>query len=127
MQFRLLLIALGIVLLAPVNAGTESLTNALDHMIAAYGGEANLRKLDSMAQEWDLLALTRNQQGTDKRSIHLPAQLKVELTYPDKLETRILDSMIASRPQPVTCREARCNCSSCASIHRSRCGTGLTP
>jgi hypothetical protein len=91
MQFRLLLIALGIVLLAPVNAGTESLTNALDHMIAAYGGEANLRKLDSMVQEWDLLALTRNQQGTDKRSIHLPAQLKVELTYPDKLETRILD------------------------------------
>ena len=91
MQFRLVLIALGIVLLAPVNAGTESLTNALDHMIAAYGGEANLRKLDSMVQEWDLLALTRNQQGTDKRSIHLAGQLKVELTYPDKLETRILD------------------------------------
>jgi hypothetical protein len=91
MQFRLVLIALGIVLLAPVNAGNESLTNALDNMIAAYGGEANLRKLDSMVQEWDLLALTRNQQGTDKRSIHLAGQLKVELTYPDKLETRILD------------------------------------
>jgi hypothetical protein len=44
-----------------------------------------------MAQEWDLLALTRNQQGTDKRSIHLPGQLKVQLTYPDKQETRVLD------------------------------------
>jgi hypothetical protein len=113
MQFRLLLIALGIVLLAPVNAGTESLTNALDHMIAAYGGEANLRKLDSMVQEWDLLALTRNQQGTDKRSIHLPAQLKVELTYPDKLETRILDGNAG-----YAIFDDR---------HRSRCGTGLTP
>ncbi len=91
MQIRVVLIALGIVLLAPVNARTESLTDTLDHMIAAYGGEENLQKLDSMVQEWDLLALTKNRQGTDKRSIRLPDQLKVELIYPQKLETRVLD------------------------------------
>ena len=91
MRIRLVLIASGIVLLAPVNARSESLSDALDHMIAAYGGEENLRKLDSMVQEWDLLALTRNRQGTDKRSIRLPDQLKVELIYPQKLETRVLD------------------------------------
>jgi hypothetical protein len=60
-------------------------------MIAAYGGEDNVQKLDSMVQEWDLLALTRNRQGTDKRSIRLPDRLKVELVYPEKLETRVLD------------------------------------
>jgi hypothetical protein len=42
-------------------------------------------------QEWDLLALTRNQQGSDKRSVRLPEQLKVELTYPNKQETRVLN------------------------------------
>jgi hypothetical protein len=44
-----------------------------------------------MVQEWELLALMRNQQGTDRRSIRLAGQLRVELIYPDKLETRVLD------------------------------------
>jgi hypothetical protein len=50
-----------------------------------------VHKLDSMVQEWNFLALTRNQQGSDKRSVRLPEQLKVELTYPDKQETRVLN------------------------------------
>ena len=91
MQFRLLLVVLGIVLLAPVGACAEPLADALENLIEAYGGEENVRKLDSMVQEWDLLALTRNQQGTDKRSIRLPGQLKVQLAYPDRQETRVLD------------------------------------
>jgi len=91
MSIRLQLVVLGIVVLAPVGVRAEPIADVLQQMIEAYGGEENVRKLDSVVQEWDLLALTRNQQGTDKRSIHLPAQLKVELTYPDKLETRILD------------------------------------
>ena len=91
MQFRLILIVLGTVLSVPVGARADSLADALENMIGAYGGEENVRKLDSMIQEWDLLALRRNQQGIDKRSISLPGQLKVELTYPDKQETRVLD------------------------------------
>ena len=91
MQFRLILIVLGTALWAPAGAHAASLADVLERMIEAYGGEENVRKLDSMIQEWDLLALTRNQQGTDKRSIHLSGQLKVELTYPDKQETRVLD------------------------------------
>ena len=78
-------------MLAPVGVCADPIADALEQMIEAYGGEENVRKLDSIVQEWDLLALTRNQQGTDKRSIHLPEQLKVELIYPDKLETRVLD------------------------------------
>ncbi len=91
MLFRLNLVVLMIVLSAPVAGRAEALADVLENMITAYGGEENVRKLDSIVQEWDLLALTRNQQGTDKRSIHLPGQLKVELTYPDKQETRVLD------------------------------------
>jgi hypothetical protein len=91
MQFRLILIVLGVVLWAPGGVRAASLADVLESMIEAYGGEENVRKLDSMVQEWDLLALTRNQQGTDRRSIRLSGQLKVELTYPDKQETRVLD------------------------------------
>jgi hypothetical protein len=91
MSIRLNLVVLGIVVLAPVGACAEPIADVLEQMIEAYGGEENVRKLDSVVQEWDLLALTRNQQGTDRRSIHLPGQLKVELTYPDKQETRVLD------------------------------------
>ena len=91
MQLRLTLVALAIAISAACTARAEPKAEALEHMIAAYGGEENVQKLGSVVQEWDLLALTRNQQGSDKRSIHLPAQLKVELTYPDKQETRVLD------------------------------------
>jgi hypothetical protein len=76
---------------APASSQSVELTEALERMIAAYGGAENLQKLDSMIQEWDLLALTRNQRGSDKRSVRLPEQLKVELTYPDKQETRVLN------------------------------------
>ena len=95
MPIRLVLIILCVVASAPVNARADALVDVLDRMIATYGGEENLRKLDSMVQEWDLLALMRNQQGTDKRSIRLAGQLRVELIYPDKLETRVLDGETA--------------------------------
>ena len=91
MPIRLVFILLCIAAWAPAGARAEALADVLGRMIATYGGEQNLQKLDSMVQEWELLALMRNQQGTDKRSIRLAGQLKVELIYPDKLETRVLD------------------------------------
>jgi outer membrane lipoprotein-sorting protein len=91
MPVSLKLVVLGVIVSAPVGVRAQPLADVLESMITAYGGEENVRKLDHMVQEWDLLALTRNKQGTDKRSIQLPRQLKVELTYPDKQETRVLD------------------------------------
>jgi len=91
MCFRLISIVLALMMTAPASGQSDALSEALERMIAAYGGAENLQKLDSMVQEWDLLALTRNQQGSDKRSVRLPEQLKVELTYPDKQETRVLN------------------------------------
>lgn len=63
----------------------------MGRVIAAYGGEANLRKLQSQVQKWDMLAVRSHRPGTDVRTIRAPDQLKVELTYPDKTETRIFD------------------------------------
>ena len=63
----------------------------LNEMVEVYGGEQNLGKMDRMVQEWALVARMGNRHGTDLRSVNLPMQLKVELTYPDKTETRILN------------------------------------
>ncbi len=91
MQFRLTAIVLALVAAVPASSQPDAMSEVLEQLIASYGGEENLQKLDSMVQEWELLALTRNQQGSDKRSVRLPEQLKVELTYPNKQETRVLN------------------------------------
>ena len=69
--------------------------NVLDQLIRSYGGEYNLRKLDNMIQEWDLVALMGNRRGTDTRSVQTPGRLRVDLVYPGKSETRILDGDMA--------------------------------
>lgn len=91
MPLRLIGIVLALVCAAAANGQPQTTGEVLEHLIASYGGEENLQKLDSMVQEWGLVALTRNKQGSDKRSVRLPEQLKVELTYPDKRETRVLN------------------------------------
>jgi len=91
MLIRLASLLLGLAILAPVTAKDGQLDDVLDQMIHAYGGETNLRKLDQVIQEWSMVALMGNRHGRDRRSIHLPDQLRVELTYPEKKETRVLN------------------------------------
>jgi len=67
------------------------LDTVLEQIISAYGGEENLHKLDSHIQEWAVVALMGNRHGSDVRTIRIPDQLKVELTYPGKTETRIVN------------------------------------
>jgi len=67
----------------------------LDQLINTYGGEKNLRRMDSMIQEWDMTALMGNRQGTDTRYVRAPDQLRVDLNYPKKSETRVLNSETA--------------------------------
>lgn len=74
-----------------VRSQALDLDTTLERMVDAYGGEENLRKLDSLVQEWDFVALMGNRHGRDVRSVRIPGQLRVELTYPDKQETRILN------------------------------------
>ena len=91
MKLRPMLMMLCLAISGPVLAGDRDVDGALGKLIEVYGGEENLRRLDSMVQEWDLLALMGNRPGSDVRSIDFGGRLKVELTYPDKQETRILD------------------------------------
>jgi hypothetical protein len=79
-------------LLSPA-AGAEPLDRdaVLEKLVQSYGGEQNLHKLDRVVQEWDFVALMGNRHGKDVRSVRVPGQLRVELTYPDKKETRVLN------------------------------------
>lgn len=74
------------------NANASDVSEVLDQLVTAYGGESNLRKLDQMTQEWVLVAKMGNRHGTDTRRIRSPGQLRVDLNYPGKSETRILDN-----------------------------------
>lgn len=93
--FQVLFFLLIAVLSQGVYAQKPDRDTVLQNLIQSYGGEENLRKLDSVVQEWDMVALMGNRHGTDVRSMRIPDQLKVELTYPDKTETRILDGETA--------------------------------
>jgi hypothetical protein len=79
------------VLALPAFVQASELETVLDRLIENYGGETNLRKLDNMVQEWDMVALMGNRHGTDTRSVRAPGHLRVELKYPDKSETRLLN------------------------------------
>jgi len=81
------------VILLPHDARAEPLDRdtVLTNLIESYGGERNLRKLDSMVQEWDMVAIMGNRHGKDLRSVRMPGRLRVELRYPDKREIRVLN------------------------------------
>jgi hypothetical protein len=87
-------IALSILLVicsSAVNAQSLDLDTVLESIIESYGGEENLRKLDSQIQEWSVFAKMGNRHGIDLRTIRAPDQLKVELTYATKKETRVVN------------------------------------
>lgn len=87
-------IALLLVLLigsSGVDSQSLDLDSVLEQVIESYGGEENLRKLDSQIQEWNVVALMGNRHGTDLRTLRIPDQLKVELSYSTKKETRIVN------------------------------------
>jgi hypothetical protein len=95
MQIRILTLLTVFTLTAPAAAQAGELSVVLDQVVEIYGGEDNLRKLDRMVQEWDVVALMGNRHGTDKRIVRVPDQLRVELTYPGKKEVRILNENAA--------------------------------
>ena len=88
---RLLIVTLFLGAPVQVCSQPSDVQTVLDQLVQTYGGESNLRKMDSMVQEWDMTALMGNRQGTDTRSIRAPDQLRVDLSYPKKTETRVLN------------------------------------
>jgi len=88
---RLALLFLSLIFSGIVYSQSLDLDTVLERIIDSYGGEENLRQLDSQIQEWDLVTIMGNRHGTDVRAVQAPDQLRVDLTYPDKSETRIVD------------------------------------
>jgi len=88
---RLALIVLSLTFSSIVYSQALDLDTVLERIIRSYGGEENLRQLDSQIQEWDVVTMMGNRHGTDVRAVRAPDQLRVDITYPDKSETRIVD------------------------------------
>ena len=88
---RFFILIMLVVVFRPGLTQGDDVRSVLDQLVQNYGGETNLRKMDSMVQEWDLTAMMGNRHGTDTRSIRAPGQLRVELVYPNKSETRVID------------------------------------
>lgn len=75
-----------------LSAARPESAQILKQMVEHYGGQAALEKLNApYRQQWDLVAMTSKEKGTDQRTINLPQMLTVELTYQSKSEKRILD------------------------------------
>jgi len=91
---RLPLLALLLIISGPAYTQNWDVQTVLDRLIHTYGGEKNLRKMDNMIQEWVVVTSMGNRHGTDVRSIRAPHQLRVELSYPQKKETRILNGNV---------------------------------
>ncbi|MBE9535846.1 MAG: hypothetical protein IMF07_01595 [Proteobacteria bacterium] len=75
----------------PASGETVKIETLLDQMISAYGGEENLKKLNTYRQEWSLTAAMSGEKGFDSRSVALPDRLRVELVYFAHNEIRILN------------------------------------
>lgn len=69
-------------------ASTEDLLNKL---VQSYGGEKNLKKLDSWSAVWQIESSAKGETGADTRSISLPGKLRVELKYANSSELRIIN------------------------------------
>jgi len=80
-----------------LHAQALSGTAVIEKMIEAYGGEKNLVQLNNYEQVWHIETKTSDTNGTDKRTVHLPAFLKTELIYPHKTEIRILENNIGTK------------------------------
>lgn len=89
-MYRITISVLLAIFVAP-GIHADTLDEVLDDMVEVYGGEAVLRKADCMTQEWELVALRGSRHGRDRRSVHIPGRLRVELTYPHKSELRVLN------------------------------------
>jgi hypothetical protein len=87
----LLLTILVCSVLSSAQAASLDMNAVLERLIESYGGEENLRKLDSQVQQWDVVALTSKRHGSDVRAIQAPDKLRVQLTYPDRQEVRIVN------------------------------------
>ncbi len=69
----------------------DSKEQILDEMIGAYGGPENLKKLDSYISVWTMEVRVRPQKGKAVNFVDQAGRLRVELLYPNRAETRVIN------------------------------------
>ena len=73
-----------------LNAGEPTGKDVITKMIAAYGGEKNIKNLSSYEQVWHIETKTNDRNGTDNRKVDMPYFFRTKLIYPNKKEIRVL-------------------------------------
>jgi hypothetical protein len=94
------LITLTAALLSIGMAGTVLGLNkaeVVERLVTTYGGQQNLAKLNSTQQLWKIHVLATGSEGQDYRKVLLPDHLSVDLTYPNRTESRSLSGNSAFR------------------------------
>ncbi|WP_456402728.1 hypothetical protein [Hydrogenimonas sp.] len=66
----------------------------LEKMVEAYGGQKALAHATSYTQHWRVVRAADGVEGTDTRRVTLPNRLYIDLRYPDRSETRILEGEV---------------------------------
>ncbi len=66
----------------------------LKKMVDAYGGQRALAHARSYTQHWRVVRATDGMEGRETRRVTLPERLYIDLRYPDRRETRILEGTV---------------------------------
>lgn len=90
MKMVIKLVMTMLIVTVSINAKESSPAMIIDEMIKEYGGEKNIKQLNSYEQVWHIETMMSDKNGTDNRMVLMPDLLRTELIYPDKTEIRSL-------------------------------------
>lgn len=109
-------------------SGGGGASGVINAMVEAYGGEENLKKLNSYSQLWNMNALAKQDIGNDVRYVEQPDRLRVELYYTkSSAEQRIINGTKGfSSMQGGAKNEAKGPQLSAMKVQRARMYTALT-
>ncbi len=85
------------ILLATSLSGAErgaEKERVLNSMVEAYGGKEALSRASGYIQHWRVSRAADGVEGRETRRVTLPERLYVDLKYPDKEETRVLEGEV---------------------------------
>src|SRR5258706_13681599 len=71
----------------------------IDRVVLAYGGRAALEDVHASRMEGHVVAAQQKREGPTSRVFQRPGRLRVEVRYPDRPETRIVNGEHGWRSQ----------------------------
>ncbi len=70
---------------------SQKMESLLKKMVEVYGGKTALADAQNYIQHWRVVRAADKREGQEIRRVTLPSRLYVNLRYPDKSETRVLE------------------------------------